>query len=283
MKWSILSPSFAFAILALLSAPVLDGAGAATPQEIRPRAKPSGGPGAPSGAPARPAPPGFAVQTVPVNHRPAAELKNVLSAFVTPGGSVLEQPGGKALTIIDAPANLADVLEIKELIDTPAFAGARLEIFTPEKAGAEELAAAMTELARSYIFSVPAGESVPVELIPLPRGNHILVVARGEDAWRQARVWLERVDAWSGSPRRIFVYPLDEKQAAEVAEKLAAAKISSPRIVLDPVAGVLVFHGTAEEFQELKRALSGGRELAGFKQRLAALGQKFVSSTKTAP
>jgi type II secretory pathway component GspD/PulD (secretin) len=282
MKWSTLSPSFAFAILALLSAPLLNDAAAAAPREIRPPAPVPGKPLGRPAAPAQPAPPGFAVQTVPVNRRPAAELKNVLAALVTPGGSVLEHPGGKILTIVDAPASLADVLEIKELIDAPAFAGARLEIFTPEKASAEELAAAMTELARAYLFSVP-DEPAPIEMIPLPRGNKILVVARGENAWEQARPWLERVDAWSGSRRRVFVYPLEEKQAAELAKKLSADKIDSPRIALDPATGALVFYGAAGEFQELKRALDGGRELAVFKQKLAALAQKPASSAKLGP
>jgi type II secretory pathway component GspD/PulD (secretin) len=290
MKWSNLSPSMqTFPLLPLLLFPLLNLAVAATPLEIQPgpsapRTAPPGGAAnqLPSTPPA--VPEGFIVQAVPVSHRPAAEIKIILSLLVTPGGSVLEQPGGKTLTIVDAPANLPNVLEIKELIDAPAFAGARLEIFAPKKASAEELAAAMTELTRTYLFSVQRNESVPVELIPLPRANQILVVAQSESVWTQVRPWLERVDALSsGSRRRIFVYPLEPKQAVELAEKLPPGKTNSPRSVLDPVTGVLVIYGTAEEFQELKKALNGGREIDAFKQRLAALRQKFTSSVKPAP
>jgi hypothetical protein len=99
MKWFNLSPSLPIlSTIPLLWWPLLSDAGAAASRPIQPRApvsgKPSSGPAAPSGAPAQPAPPGFVVQSVPVNHRPAAEMKNLLAALVTPGGSVLEQPGG---------------------------------------------------------------------------------------------------------------------------------------------------------------------------------------------
>ncbi|MGH7768180.1 MAG: hypothetical protein ACREQP_12045 [Candidatus Binatia bacterium] len=287
MKWFSLSPSIAFPILALFSLPLINDAAAATAQEIQLRGSvprtARGGLGNSSGAPAQPAPPGFAVQTVPVHDRPAAEMKKILATLVAPGGSVLEQPGGKALTIIDAPANLPNVLEIKELIDAPAFAGTRLEIFAPKKAGAEELAAAMTELTRTYLFSVPRDEAAPVELIPLPRDNRILVVAQSENAWQQARPWLERIDAWSGSRRRIFIYPIERDQAAALAEKLTPGKTNSLRIVLEPVARALVIYGTAEEFQELKKVLSGDRQNDEFKQRLAAVRQKLASGAKPAP
>jgi type II secretory pathway component GspD/PulD (secretin) len=288
MKWFSLSSSIAFTILAPLSSlPLINDAGAATAREIQLRppvpGTAPGGLGNSSGAPAQPAPAGFIVQAVPVNHRPAAEIKKILDTLVTPGGSVLEQSGGKTLTIVDSPSNIKDIIEIKELIDAPAFAGARLEIFAPKKAGAEELAAAMTELTRTYLFSVPRDEAAPVELIPLPRANQILVVARDESAWQQARPWLERIDAWSGSRRRIFVYPVKRDQAAELAEKLTSRKTNSPRIVLDPVSGSLVIYGTPEEFQELKKVLSGGREIDEFKQRLSALRRKLESSAKPGP
>ncbi|HEY3303108.1 MAG TPA: hypothetical protein VGL70_06190 [Candidatus Binatia bacterium] len=288
MKWFNLSPSIAFPILLLLLLPLIKSdAAAATAQEIQLRppvpGTAPGGLGNSSGAPAQPVPAGFVTQAVPVNHRPAAEIKNLLAPLVTPGGSVLEQSGGKTLTIVDAPSNIKDIIEIKELIDAPAFAGARLEIFAPKKASAEELAAAMTELTRTYLFSVQPDEVAPVELIPLPRANQILVVARGESAWQQARPWLERIDAWSGSRRRIFVYPVERNQAGELAEKLTSSKTNSPRIVLDPVSGSLVIYGTPEEFQELKKVLSGGRQSDEFKHRLSALRQKLGSGVKPAP
>ena len=218
-----------------------------------------------------------------MNHRPVAEMRKILEPLVTPGGAVREQPDGKNLTIADTPSNIRNLIEIKELIDSPVFAGARLDPFEPKKASAEELAAAMSELTRTYLFSVQRDEAAPVEFIPFPRTNHILIVIRSENAWTQARLWLERIDASSGSLRRIFVYPVERDKAVELAEKLKPVKNGAPRAVLDPVVSLLVFYGTVEEFRELKKVLSGSRQIEEFKQRLSALRQKAESTLKKDP
>jgi type II secretory pathway component GspD/PulD (secretin) len=272
MKRFNLSPSVqALPGLALLLLPLLKDAGAATEQEIKPPPVPG------TAAPAKPEQYKFITQAVLLNHRPAAEMKNVLAPLVTPGGAVLEQPGGKALTIVDTLANVEYLLELKELIDAPSFAPARMEIFEPATASAEELAAGMTEAMRNYIFSGARSDVPLVEFIPLPRSNQLLIVGTDENAWRDARRWLERIDASARPPRRIFIYPVETGKAAELAAKLLA-KSGAPRIVADSVSGALVIYGTAKDYGDIKKILSGSRQLAEFKQRLSVLRQKLDST-----
>jgi type II secretory pathway component GspD/PulD (secretin) len=271
MKRFNLSPSVpALPGLALLLLPLLNAAGAATEQDIKPQPVPG------TAAPAKPEQNKFITQAVLLNHRPAAEMKIILAPLVTPGGAVLEQPGGTALTIVDTPASVEFLLEIKEAIDAPSFAPARMEIFEPAAASAEELAAGMAEAMRNYIFSGARSDVPLVEFIPLPRSNQLLVVGIDENAWRDARRWLERIDASARPPRRIFIYPVETGKAGELAAKLQS-KTGSPRIVADSVSGALVIYGTAKDYGEIKKILSGGRQLAEFKQRLSALRQKLDS------
>ena len=277
MKWFNLSPSAqAFPILPilLLFLPLLNGALAATSQEIKP---PLPGTAAP-GAPAKPGQSNFIVQAVLLRHRPAAEMKKVLAPLVTPGGAVLEQPGGQALTIVDTPANVEYLFGIKELIDAPSFAPARMEIFEPAAASAEELAAGMTEAMRNYIISAARSDVPLVEFIPLPRSNQLLVVGTDENAWNDARKWLERIDASARPARRIFIYPVEAGKAVELAAQLNQAKAGSPRIVTDSVSGSLVIYGTAKDYDTIKKILSGSRQLEEFKQRLSALRRKLDST-----
>jgi type II secretory pathway component GspD/PulD (secretin) len=272
MKRFNLSPSVqSLPGLALLLLPLLNDAGAATEQEIKPQPVPG------TAATAKPEQYKFITQAVLLNHRPAAEMKNVLAPLVTPGGAVLEQPGGKALTIVDTLANVEYLLELKELIDAPSFAPARMEIFEPATASAEELAFGMTEAMRNYIFSGARSDVPLVEFIPLPRSNQLLIVGTDENAWRDARRWLERIDASARPPRRIFIYPVETGKAAELAAKLPA-KSGAPRIVADSVSGALVIYGTAKDYGDIKKILSGSRQLAEFKQRLSALRQKLDST-----
>jgi type II secretory pathway component GspD/PulD (secretin) len=283
MKWFNLSPSVqALPILPILLLPLLNDAGAATEQGIKPQPAPGttapGTAGNQAGAPAKPVQTNFITQAVLLNHRPAAEVKKILAPLVTPGGAVLEQPGGKALTIVDTTANVEYLLEIKELIDAPSFAPARMEIFEPAAASAEELASSMTEAMRNYIFSGARSDVPLVEFIPLPRSNQLLIVGADENAWKDARQWLVRFDASARPPRRIFIYPVETGKAAELAAKLNQAKAGSPRIVADSVTGALVIYGTARDYDEIKKILSGGRQLEEFKQRLSALRRKLDST-----
>lgn len=243
-------------------------------------------PNNPAGVPAAPGPAGFKRQLVPLSYWPASEIKKLLAPLVTPGGAVLDQPGGKSLTIVDSPANIQNLIEIKEAIDVPAFAGARLEIFQPRAASAEELAAALTEIMRSQLSSgAPQGDLL-IEFIPLPRNNQLLVITRDPTALTEARRWLERLDATAGLPRRVFVYPVEQGKANELAAKLKQAKNPiSPeaRIVADPVTDSLVVYATAEEFQEIKNILTGGGPFEEFKQKLLSIRRKIEAIGKTPP
>jgi type II secretory pathway component GspD/PulD (secretin) len=282
-----------FSLLAIL---LMAQTGIAAAQEIerpvRPRLAPriipnSAAPAVADPSPARPE--NFIPQNVPVNHRPVAEMKKLFASLVTPGGAVLDQPGEKSLLIVDSPQNLQRMLEIKNLIDDPAFAGTRIDIFQPKTASAEELAADMTELARAY-FS-PAAFSIG--FIPLPGINQILVVTPSEEAWSNAHRWLERIDQTAGTQRRIFVYPTEPEKMNELAAKsnrLAdegkdagqrdPAIQARPRIQADPPTHSLIIYGTAQEFLEIKNALNPGGQMNAFKQRLSAFRQRIESDRK---
>ncbi|HEX9445284.1 MAG TPA: hypothetical protein VGA73_14265, partial [Candidatus Binatia bacterium] len=156
--------------------------------------------------------PGFVVQSVPVNYLPAAEIKKLFQALVTPGGAALDQPGEKSLMLVDAPENIRRLVEIKELIDVPEFAGARLDVFQPKRASADELSAQMTELLKNQVL--PAPGPFFVGLAALAGVNQILAVSDGERAWNFTRPWLERLDAYAGPRRRLFIYPLERGKLA---------------------------------------------------------------------
>lgn len=236
------------------------------------------------------APPGFGVQTVPVNYLPAAEMKKLLQAVVSPGGAVLDQPGEKSLTVVDAPENIRRLIEIRDLIDLPEFAGARLDVFQPKIASAGELSAQLTELLKNQVL--PASGTFFAGLAPLPGSNQILVVSDGERAWNFIRPWLERLDTASGSRRRVFIYPVERSKLAELEEKLKRAweddpaappdpsAGNKPRVKVDRITATLIIYGTAQDFLEIKKAVDPGQLFEQFKQKLTAIRQDFASRGK---
>jgi len=151
----------------------------------------------------------FSLQIVPVRFFSVAEMKKVLTPFVMPGGEIIENPRGNFLIIMDLPSNIQRLVEIADLIDVQVFAGTRMEIYPPKVASAEELAQEMTKV---------------MQFIALPRINQLLVISHSEAAWTYARRWLERIDVIAEGPgRRIFIYPVENGKAEDLADVLNQA------------------------------------------------------------
>ena len=191
----------------------------------------------------------FALQIVPVRFFAVAEMKKVLSPFVMPGGEIIENPRGNFLIIMDLPSNIQRLTEIADLIDVQVFAGTRMEIYQPKVASAEELATEMTKVMQAYASSVPQPENFTAQFIALPRINQLLVISHSEAAWTYAKRWLDRIDVIAEGPgRRIFVYPVENGKAEELANVLSAA-LGLPA----PAGG-----GQRRTLEELHRSTPGG-------------------------
>lgn len=166
----------------------------------------------------------FALQIVPVRFFSVAEMKKVLTPFVMPGGEIIENPRGNFLIIMDLPSNIQRLVEIADLIDVQVFAGTRMEIYQPKVASADELAQEMTKVMQSFASSAPQPDNFASEFISLPRINQLLVISHSEAAWTYARRWLERIDVVAEGPgRRIFIYPVENGKADELADVLNQA------------------------------------------------------------
>ena len=164
---------------------------------------------------------GYALQVVPVRFFSVAEMKKLLSPFVTPGGEILDYPRGNFFIIVDLPSNIQRLMEIRDLIDVSTFTGTRMEIYQPKVASAEELASEMTKIMQLYASSAAQAEGFAAQFLAIPRINQLLVISHSEAAWTYAKRWLERIDAVGEGPgRRIFIYPVENGKATELADIL---------------------------------------------------------------
>jgi general secretion pathway protein D len=189
---------------------------------------------------------GYALQVVPVRFFSVAEMKKLLSPFVTPGGEILDYPRGNFFIIVDLPSNIQRLMEIRDLIDVSTFTGTRMEIYQPKVASAEELASEMTKIMQLYASSAAQAEGFAAQFLAIPRINQLLVIGHSEAAWTYAKRWLERIDAVGEGPgRRIFIYPVENGKATELAEILnqvlgqpSAGRRETPRTLQDLHRGV---------------------------------------------
>jgi general secretion pathway protein D len=191
----------------------------------------------------------FALQVIPVRFFSVAEMKRVLTPFLQPGAEIIENPRGNFLIVMDLPSNIQRLMEIAELIDVQVFAGTRMEIYQPKVASAEELAQEMTKVMQSFASSVPQADNFTAQFIALPRINQLLVISHSEAAWTYAKRWLDRIDVVAEGPgRRIFIYPVENGKATELADVLSQA-------LGQPTTGR---RDTTRTLQELHRSTPGG-------------------------
>lgn len=227
------------------------------------------------------APGGFIGQALQVSNVPAPEIKKVLLPLISQGGAVLDQPGSKSLMIVDTPENFRRISMIKDALDVPAFANARFNVYQPTGKSADELAGGINELQRNLVVRSVGG----LYAVPLPVGNALLAISRNDEAWNDARSWLQKIDRPSSLPRQVYIYPLESKEA-EQAARLAIGGIAKPtpapgsrefQVIFDQPTRTLIIHATPAEFQELKNRLNPDATFAEFKQRLAMIAQEFAS------
>ncbi|MGH7770785.1 MAG: type II secretion system secretin GspD, partial [Candidatus Binatia bacterium] len=163
----------------------------------------------------------FALHIVPVRFFSVAEMKKLLIPFVTPGGEILDYPRGNFLIIMDLPSNIQRLMEIRDMIDVNVFAGVRMEIYQPKVASAEELATELTKIMQAYASSTAQAEGFAAQFLPIPRINQLLIINHSEAAWTYVNRWLERIDTIAEGPgRRIFIYPVENGKATELADIL---------------------------------------------------------------
>src|SRR3989442_14728561 len=99
-----------------------------------------------------------------------------------------------------------------------------MEVYQPQVASAEELAVEMTKIMQAYASSAAQTEGFAAQFIPIPRINQLLIISHSEAAWTYAKRWLDRIDVVAEGPgRRIFIYPVENGKAADLADVLNQA------------------------------------------------------------
>ena len=84
----------------------------------------------------------------------------------------------------------------------------------------------MTKVMQSFSASAPQAEAFVAQFIALPRINQLLVISHSEAAWTYAKRRLDRIDVVAEGPgRRIFIYPVENGNATELAGVVRAGDV----------------------------------------------------------
>lgn len=178
-----------------------------------------GAPIMPLAGPAAPLPPGYAVRIVPLRYIGATEMQKILEPFTRVGNVIRVDLTRNLLVLAGMPRELERLLETVAVFDVDWMTGMSVALLTPIYMEATGLAQELTE-----IFP-QEGEGPLVGLVkftPIERLNALLVVTPQPEYLERVKDWVERLDReTAGTGRRLFVYPVENGKAVDLADVLS--------------------------------------------------------------
>jgi general secretion pathway protein D len=169
-------------------------------------------------------------QIVPVKYIPASEASTILTPLLSQFGSITPNPRNNLLIISDLSSNIIRQLNILKEIDVNAFKNTRMFFFKPKYSDVLTLSNELTEVLTALNL---AGEGLVV--MPIERINSLVVFSASATLLKTVEGWIKKLDEEVESGQNVFVYPVQNVKAEEIAEILKSlyqeTDSSSPRIV----------------------------------------------------
>lgn len=215
---------------------------------------------------------GRRIVVVPLQFISSQEMARLLEPIVSPSIILRVSERRNLLMVTGGKAEIDAVLEAVNLFDVDVLSGksvalVRLQAANP-KAVAEEL---------SFIFETDEGGSLEgvLSFVPNERLGSVLVISSRARYIREAREFIQQLDATAGQSRRYSeVYLLQNRTAEDVqpvlAELLQAAEADptandqdllliddgAPQVVGDPIRNAIIVLGTLREQEEIAQLIN---------------------------
>lgn len=158
---------------------------------------------------------GESVRVIPLRYIGSDEAKAALASFNQNGLDIAGGPGGRYLIISGASNELDNLEQVIGTLDVDQMQGMSMGLFPLREASA---VAVVNELNQMFGKSQdPRG----YRSVPITRMNAVLVISPQARLLSESRKWIARLDSADQDGRKIYVYPIQNRRAADVAKILA--------------------------------------------------------------
>lgn len=164
--------------------------------------------------------PSLGVQTrvVPLRYVSATEMERILQPIAAKGAVLRVDQARNMLMLQGTGKELANLLETVEIFDVDWMEGMSFALIPVEASNPEAIAA---ELESVFATDKDGPAKGVVRFIPNKRLNAVLAISPQEKYLRRATSWVKRLDkAAKGSEDQLYVYPIQNRPAAELAKVL---------------------------------------------------------------
>ncbi len=159
--------------------------------------------------------PGYRVQVVPLEHVGAAEMQAILEPLAPAGGMLRADPARNILVLAGTRQELKAMLDLVDVFDVDWLRDKSFGIFPVEYADSPTMVAEL-----EHVLGTELGLDISsvLRVVSLDRMNAVLAIASTTDYVELIGEWIGRLDrSWNQNDQRIFVYPVQNAKAADLA------------------------------------------------------------------
>lgn len=158
---------------------------------------------------------GDTLRLVPLKYIGAEEAKAALGALNSAGIEITTGPSGQYLGVSGASSDLDNIEEVLAALDVDQMKGMSFGLFPLREAGATAVAIELNQMFNRE--NDPRG----FKGMPIARMNAVLVLSPRPHLLSAARKWIARLDQADRDQRKIYVYPVQNRRATDIAKLLA--------------------------------------------------------------
>ena len=162
-------------------------------------------------------PTGAGAVVVPLRYVSAAEMKEVLQPFASPGAVVRVDTARNLLVLSGTQGEIEQLSEVVATFDVDWLGGMSFAVLPVQQGEPEEVVAELEEVFGNPETGPLAGV---VRFVPIARLSAILVISARPVYLERARQWIERLDYGDEQVARIFVYYCENSRASDLGEVL---------------------------------------------------------------
>jgi general secretion pathway protein D len=149
---------------------------------------------------------------VPIRNIDAEEARAALQPLAGEGTQVTASREGRFLSISGTPDSVEALAGFVDAIDVDKMRGVSLGLVPLRDAGAKSVSMELNEM---------FGRSAGFRAVPIERMNAVLLTGSSRESIRRATSWIRRLDVANRDGRQVFVEPIRNRRAADVAQVLS--------------------------------------------------------------
>jgi general secretion pathway protein D len=154
-------------------------------------------------------------QIVMVDYVPVSEITMVLTPLLSQFGSIIPNPRNNLLIINDTQSSIKRLLSILEEIDVNAFKNTRMLFFKPKYSDVTTVSNELTEVLNTLNMTKEG-----IALVPIERINSLIIFSASPSLLEAVEGWLKKLDEEVVSGQNVFIYPVQNVKAEQVADIL---------------------------------------------------------------